>query len=53
MDKNKIKMSMWWNGRHACLRNKYRKMCRFESDLGHKWLVGATGVRHNCLRNNP
>ena len=29
-------MPRWWNGRHACLRNKYRKVCEFESRLGHQ-----------------
>ena len=28
-------MPHWWNGRHVSFRNSYRKVCRFESYMGH------------------
>ena len=41
------KMPRWWNGRHACLRNKYRNALGFESlsrytNAGVVELVGTT-----------
>lgn len=50
-------MGIWWNGRHASLRNSYRKVCEFESHYPYfgpvAQLVERMPEEHSVVGSTP
>lgn len=45
-------MPMWWNGRHAGLRNQCREACRFKSCYRHHFFVRINLHTHLLISRN-